>query len=86
MWFFQQLQYKLDWIMVELNKPSLKEKANFFRLMAVSQKAGLWVRDALKSLQEWEKNKWMLLIINDMIERLTEWWRKVSHIFLSQMK
>ena len=73
MWFFQTLQDKLDSIMIEINKPSLDEKANFFRLLAVSQKAGLWVRDSLKSLQQWEKNKWLLLIINDMIDKLTEW-------------
>ena len=73
MGFFQNLQEKLDWIIVSLNKPSLEEKANFFRLMAVSQKAGLWVRDSLKALQQWEKNKWLLLIINDMIDKLTEW-------------
>ena len=73
MWFFQTLQDKLDALMIEINKPSLNEKANFFRLMAVSQKAGLWVRDSLKSLQQWEKNKWLLLIINDLIDKLTEW-------------
>ena len=73
MWFFQTLQVKFDSLMVEINKPSLDEKANFFRLLAVSQKAGLWVRDSLKSLQQWEKNKWLLLIINDMIDKLTEW-------------
>ena len=73
MGFFDKLQSKLDWIMVQLNKPSLDAKANFFRLLAVSQKAGLWVRDSLKSLQQWEKNKWLLLIINNMIDRLTEW-------------
>ena len=68
MGFFQNLQEKLDWLMIDLNKPNLAAKANFFRLLAVSQKAGLWVRDSLKSLQQWEKNKWMLLIINDMID------------------
>lgn len=73
MGFFQKLQEKIDGIMIELNKPGLATKANFFRLMAVSQKAGLWVRDSLKSLQQWEKSKWMLLIINDMIDKLTEW-------------
>jgi len=56
-----------------MNKPSLEEKANFFRLLSVSQKAGLWIRDALKSIQEWEKSKWMLLIVNDMVDKLTEW-------------
>lgn len=73
MGFFQKLQDKIDGVMIELNKPSLATKANFFRLMSVSQKAGLWVRDSLKSLQQWEKSKWMLLIINDMIDKLTEW-------------
>ena len=71
--FFQTLQDKLDGLMISMNKPSLSDKANFFRLLAVSQKAGLWVRDSLKSLQMWEKNKWLLLIINDMIDKLTEW-------------
>ena len=59
--------------MIQINKPSLDAKANFFRLLAVSQKAGLWVRDSLKSLQQWEKDKGLLLIINDMIDKLTEW-------------
>ena len=74
MWFLQSLQSKIDWIIINLNKPNLDAKANFFRLLAVSQKAGLWIRDSLQSLQKWEKSKWMLLIINDMIDKLTEWW------------
>ena len=73
MGIFQNLQEKIDKIIIEINKPKLATKANFFRLMAVSQKAGLWVRDSLKSLQQWEKSKGMLLIINDMIDKLTEW-------------
>ena len=71
--FFQTLQEKLDSFVVSINKPSLDEKANFFRLLAVSQKAGLWVRDSLKSLQQWEKHKWMLLIIESLVEKITEW-------------
>ena len=74
MTFWEKIQNKIDGIIVELNKPNLAAKANFFRLLAVSQKAGLWVRDSLKSLQQWEKSKAMLLIINDMIDKLTEWW------------
>ena len=73
MGFFQKLQEKFDGLMIEINKPSLAAKANFFRLMSVSQKAGLWIRDSLKSLQQWEKSKGMLLIIDDMIDKLTEW-------------
>lgn len=71
--FFQTLQEKLDSLVVAMNKPSLDQKANFFRLLAVSQKAGLWVRDSLKSLQQWEKHKWMLLIIESLVEKITEW-------------
>jgi hypothetical protein len=41
MGFFQTLQDKIDNAMIELNKPNLDQKANFFRLLAVSQKAGL---------------------------------------------
>jgi hypothetical protein len=41
MGFFQTLQGKIDNLMIELNKPNLAAKANFFRLLAVSQKAGL---------------------------------------------
>lgn len=73
MGFFHKLQEKFDGMMIEFNKPNLASKANFFRLLAVSQKAGLGVRDSLKSLREWEKSKWMLVIIDDMIEKLTEW-------------
>ena len=56
-----------------MNKPGLNEKANFFRLLAVSQKAGLWVRDSLKSILWWEKHPGLLLIISDLINDLTEW-------------
>jgi hypothetical protein len=38
---FQQLKDKINSLIVELNKPKLSEKATFFRLLAVSQKAGL---------------------------------------------
>jgi hypothetical protein len=41
MGFFQTIQEKLDGFMIELNKPNLSAKANFFRLLSVSQKAGL---------------------------------------------
>ena len=73
MGFVEIVKARLDAVITNMNKPNLAEKANFFRLMAVSQKAGLWVRDSLKALREWEKSKWLLLIIDNMIESLTEW-------------
>ena len=71
---FEFIQNKITALIIDFNKPSLASKTNFFRLLAVSQKAGLWVRDSLKSLREWEKDKGLLLIIDDMIDKLTEWW------------
>ena len=71
--YTDKIKEKLNAIYVKMNTPSLDEKANFFRLLAVSQKAWLGVRDSLKALQQWESNPWMLLILTDMIEKLTEW-------------
>ena len=55
-----------------MQKPSLEQKATFFRLLAVSQKAGLGIRVSLVSLQQGEQHKGMLLILEDMIQKLTE--------------
>lgn len=65
------LQQRFNNFIVELQKPTLNEKATFFRLLAVSQKAGLGIRASLVSLQQWQENKWMLMILEDMIQRLT---------------
>ena len=53
------------------NKPKLKEKTNFFRLFAISQKAGLGLRDALVAIKKSENNKAMQEIIDNLIEDLT---------------
>lgn len=68
-----KIQKFLDGIYEKMRTPWLDEKTNFFRLLAVAQKAWLWVRDSLKALQEWESSPWMMLILSDMIEKLTEW-------------
>ncbi len=54
-------------------KPWLKHKMNFFRLMSVSQKAGLAVRDSLMAIRFSEKNRWMYKILTDMILWLWKW-------------
>jgi len=64
--FFQKL-------IIKLNAPTLKEKTNFFRLLSVAQKAWLWIRDALISIQKSEPNKWFKIIIDNLIEQLTQW-------------
>ncbi|MDD4714442.1 MAG: type II secretion system F family protein [Candidatus Absconditabacteria bacterium] len=57
---------------INLQKPSLEQKATFFRLLAVSQKAGLGIRASIHSLQQGETHKGMLMILEDMILQLTE--------------
>ncbi|MDR2190567.1 MAG: type II secretion system F family protein [Candidatus Peribacteria bacterium] len=58
--------------MIELQKPNLQQKATFFRLLAVSQKAGLGIRASLLSLQQGETHQGLMLILEDMIQKLTE--------------
>lgn len=51
--------------------PKLKNKTNFFRLLALAQRAWLGIRDSLFSIKKSEVNKWLKLIIEDMILQLT---------------
>jgi len=53
--------------------PKLKQKTNFFRLLAVAQRAGLGLRDALYSIKNSETSKWLIIIIQDLIDQLTQW-------------
>ncbi len=63
----------LQWLYIRMNAPSLKKKTNFFRLLALSQKAGLGIRDSLISIKKTEDQPWLLYIIDDMIEQLNQW-------------
>jgi type II secretory pathway component PulF len=72
MGLFTTLQQYLDNFLLEMQKPSLEQKTTFFRLLAVSQKAGLGIRASLLSLQQGETHKGMLMILESMITRLTE--------------
>ncbi len=49
----------------------LKEKIAFFRLLAVSQKAGLAVRDSLLAIRHSEKNSTMVEILTSLINNLS---------------
>lgn len=59
-------------LVIKLNAPKLKNKTNFFRLLAVAQKAGLWLIDSLNSLKKSEQNKWLRIIIQDLMRQLTQ--------------
>ena len=63
--FFKEIYFKF-------NAPSLAQKTNFFRLLALSQNAWLSVRDALHSIRKSEKNVGLLRIIDDLILQITE--------------
>lgn len=60
-------------LVIKMNAPKLKDKTNFFRLLATSQKAGLWIMDSLNSLKISEKNKWLRIIIKDLMNQLSQW-------------
>lgn len=52
--------------------PKLKQKTNFFRLLAVAQRAGLGLRDALISIRNSETSRGLTMIIQDLIDQLTQ--------------
>lgn len=62
-----------DKLLMKLHAPKLKDKTNFFRLLAVAQKAGLWLMESLNSLKMSEKNKWLYDIICDLMDQLSQW-------------
>jgi len=66
LWFFEKF------IIKKFFAPKLKQKTNFFRLLAVAQKAGLWLRDALISIKNSSVSKWLIMIIEDVIAQLTQ--------------
>jgi len=69
LWVWEMLQ----WLYIRMNAPSLKKKTNFFRLLALSQKAWLGIRDSLISIKKTESQPGLLYIIDDMIEQLNQW-------------
>lgn len=66
----QSILWKIMWYM---NKPTLKNKTVFFRLLAVSQKARLGLREALISIYQSEQNYGMKVVIQDLIDEINQW-------------
>lgn len=62
----------LEDIILKLNMPWLKHKTNLFRLLALTQKAGLWMRDALISIKKSETNKWLIMILEEILKKINE--------------
>ena len=68
----KQLSF-LDKLEAKINKPWLKNKTTFYRLFSVSQKAWLGMIDALNALLVSEEHKWMRIILQSIIDELTQW-------------
>ena len=62
-------------IIQKLYAPKLKHKTNFFRLLALAQRAGLGIRDSLISIKKSETHQGLILIITDLINQLTQGYR-----------
>ena len=65
-WFFEDLYIKM-------NTPKSENKVVFFRLLAVTQKAGLGIRDSLESILKSESHPWVRKIIKDTLYSINEW-------------
>lgn len=68
-----QKKWILEQLMLKINMPWLDHKTNFFRLLALTQKAWLWMRDALLSIRKSESNKWLVVIIEELLKQINEW-------------
>ncbi len=62
----------LEDLYMKLNKPKTENKAIFFRLLAVTQKAWLGIRDALITIEKAEPHPGMKKILKDVIEQVNE--------------
>ena len=66
-------QSTLEKIYMSFNKPGLPNKVNLFRLLAATQKAWLWIRESLQSIEKSETHPWLKKILKDTIEQINEW-------------
>lgn len=55
---------------IKMNAPDVKKKTAFFRLLALSQKAGLSIRDSLLSIKKAETHPGLLYFIDDVVDQL----------------
>ncbi len=65
-WFFWDL-------LIKLQMPWMSNKVVFFRLMAISQKAWLWMRETIILLIKSEKHSWMRRILEDILSQVNQW-------------
>lgn len=64
---------QLEKFINQVNRPKLENKTSFFRLLAVTQKAWLGIRESLEMIAATEKHKWLRNIILDIINQINQW-------------
>ena len=69
----QQKKWALEELFLKLNKPKMENKAIFFKLLAVTQNAWLWIRDALITIRKAEPHPGMQVILKNVIKQINEW-------------
>jgi hypothetical protein len=62
----------LNELYIKFNAPDTAKKTSFFRLLALSQKAGLGIRESLLSIRKTEKHPGLLYFIDDVVDQLTQ--------------
>ncbi len=60
-----------DNLSILFNTPHIKVRASFFRLMAISQEVGLWLRESVVNILKSEGNRTMQLVQQDIITSLS---------------
>ncbi len=62
----------IEKLMLQFNHASVNNKTVFFRLLSVSQKAGLGLKEALNSILRSERNYGMKIIIQGLESQINE--------------
>jgi len=69
----QQKQTFFEELFLRFNAPKLENKVVFFRLLSVTQKAWLGIRDSLQSIYKSETHPGVRKILKDIIDQINEW-------------
>lgn len=64
---------EIEKLLIKLQLPGLKQKVSFFRLMAISQNAKLWIRNSVSFILETENHPWMRKILKDILDQIWQW-------------
>jgi len=69
----KQQKTAFEELYLKIHAPKLENKVVFFRLLAVTQKAWLGIRESLQSIEKAETHPWLKKILKDIIDQINEW-------------